>query len=216
MSRMQKMGPEIQRIKEKYADDKEALNREMMEFYKKRGFSPVMGCLPMFLQMPIWIALWGGLQASVELRHAAFLPVWLTDLSGPDALFHLPFAIPFTGWHDFNLLPLLGCVSTFVQMKFTPQAAPAATPDQQRQQAMMKYMMPVMMIFIFYSMPSGLNLYIMASTFAGVAEQVVIRRHIQAREAAAAAVETTIDMPGKAARGNRPKKPKGPFWVKRG
>lgn len=211
MSRMQKMGPEIQRIKEKYADDKEALNREMMEFYKKRGFSPVMGCLPMFLQMPIWIALWGGLQASVELRHAAFLPVWITDLSAPDALLTWTAQLPVIG-NQLNLLPLLLTVAMFFQAKMQPTAA-AATPDQARQQQMMKWMMPAMMLFIFYSTPSGLTLYIMASTAAGVVEQVVIKKHMAAREAVEA--ETTVKVSGGGMRSSRVKKPKGPFWSKR-
>jgi membrane protein insertase Oxa1/YidC/SpoIIIJ len=73
-----------------------------------------------------------------------------------------------------------------------------------------------MMLLFFYSTPSGLTLYIMASTFAGVIEQVVIRRHIQAREAAAAAAETTVPLPGGTFRGQRPKKSRGPFWTKRG
>jgi len=72
------------------------------------------------------------------------------------------------------------------------------------------------MLFFFYQVPSGLNLYIMTSTFAGVAEQHVIRKHIAARQAAQAASETTVAMPGKAPRASRPKKPKGPLWFKRG
>jgi len=219
MMKMQKFAPQMQKLKEKYADDKASLNREMMQVYKKQGVTPLLGCLPMVLQMPIWVALFTALGVAVELRHAAFLPVWITDLAGPDALFTWSPAhsLPMIG-NTFNLLPILLTVAMFFQTKMTPQMTPtsAASPDAARQQKMMQYMMPVMMLVFFYNSPSGLTLYIMASTFAGVAEQVVIRRHIQAREAAAAAVETTIDMPGKAARGNRPKKPKGPFWVKRG
>ncbi len=219
MMKMQKFAPQMQKLKDKYADDKTALNREMMQVYKQQGVTPLLGCLPMVLQMPIWVALFTALGVAVELRHAAFLPVWITDLAGPDALFTWSpaHALPMIG-NTFNLLPILLTVAMFFQTKMTPQMTPtsAASPDAARQQKMMQYMMPVMMLVFFYNTPSGLTLYIMASTFAGVAEQMVIRRHIQAREAAAAAAETTIDMPGKAARGNRPKKPKGPFWVKRG
>ena len=81
---------------------------------------------------------------------------------------------------------------------------------------MMKYMMPGMMLVIFYSMPSGLTLYIMTSTFAGLAEQYFIRKHIKAKEAAEAATVTKVRVPGKAPRASRPKKPKGPMWFKRG
>ena len=218
MARTQKLAPAMAKLKAKYADDKDALQKEMMKLYKSQGATPLLGCLPMMLQMPIWIALWSALNAAVELRQAAFLPFWLTDLASPDAAFTFGFSLPLIG-NSLNLLPILGCFSTYIQMRLNPQmagAAPAATPDQQKQQALMRYMMPVMMVFFFYSMPSGLNLYIMASGFIGALEQWVIRRHMEAREAAQAAAVTTVAMPGKAPRGNRTKKPKGPFWVKRG
>jgi len=223
--KMQKLGPQMQKIKEKYKDDKEAQNREMMTMYKQAGATPILGCLPMFLQMPIWIALWTSLRISVDLRHAAFLPVWLNDLAVPDALIPFGGPVPIPGLsclgvppiYGFNLLPLLVCVAMVLQMKMNPQAAQAAGGQQSQQTSkMLMYMMPVMMLFIFYSMPAGLNLYIMTSTFAGVVEQKIIRRHIQARQEADAARETTVAAPGKAARGHRPKKPRGPFWTKRG
>jgi len=220
MARMQKFAPQMQKLKEKYADDKDTLNREMMKFYKQQGATPLLGCLPMMLQMPIWVALWTGLNASVELRHAAFLPVWITDLAGPDALFSWikPISIPLIGAvTSFNLLPILLMVAMFLQAKLNPQmSGQAASPDQAKQQKLMSYMMPAMMLLFFYNAPSGLTLYIMTSTFAGVAEQYVIRKHIRDKEAAEAAVETTVVVPGKAARSARPKKPKGPTWVKRG
>jgi YidC/Oxa1 family membrane protein insertase len=220
MMKMQKLGPQMQKLKEKYADDKETLNREMMRFYKEQGAGPILGCLPMFLQMPIWIALWTGLNSAIELRHAAFLPFWITDLAAPEVIFSwsTPLTLPFMGpLQGIHLLPILLTVAMYFQTKMTPQMSPAAaSPQQASQQKMMRIMMPVMMLFIFYNAPSGLTLYIMASTFAGVAEQIVIRKHILAREAAAAAAETTVEMPGKAARGSRGKKSKGPFFVKRG
>jgi len=220
MARMQKFAPQMQKLKEKYADDKDTLNREMMKFYKQQGATPLLGCLPMMLQMPIWIALWTGLNASVELRHAAFLPVWITDLAGPDALISWvkPVSIPLIGAiTSFNLLPLLLTVAMFLQTKLNPQmSGQAASPDQAKQQKLMSYMMPGMMLLFFYNAPSGLTLYIMTSTFAGVAEQYVIRKHIRDKEAAEAAAETTVVVPGKAARSARTKKPKGPNWVKGG
>ncbi|MCE5280230.1 MAG: YidC/Oxa1 family insertase periplasmic-domain containing protein [Planctomycetaceae bacterium] len=219
MMKMQKLGPKMQQLKEKYADDKDTLQKEMMKFYKEQGAGPVVGCLPMFLQMPIWIALWTSLQASIELRHAAFLPVWITDLAAPDIIFSWSTPLPFVGLTSFHLLPILVAIAMFLQTMLNPQAAgagPAATAQQAQQQKMMKYLMPGMMLFIFYNMPSGLNLYIMTSTFAGVAEQYVIKRHVQAKEELEAAMETTVSVPGKGMRGARPKKPKGPFWTKRG
>ena len=217
MMRMQKLAPQMQKLKEKYADDKNALNREMMKLYKEQGTTPLLGCLPMFLQMPIWVALFTGLRAAVELRHAAFLPVWITDLSAPDALLALPWDLPFVG-ASFNLLPILLGIAMFFQQKFTPTTAqPGAGSDQAQQtQKMMKYMFPLMLPVLFYKAPSGLTLYIMASTFAGVLDQYFVRKHIREKEAEEAARQTTITVPGKVARTSRPKKPKGPFWVKRG
>jgi len=215
MMKMQKLQPQIQKLRDKYADDKDALNKEMMRIYKEQGATPLLGCLPMLLQMPILVALYMGINASVQLRHAAFLPVWITDLAAPDSLFSWSKSLPLIG-SSFNLLPVLLCVAMFFQTKLTPQMTqPTGASDQARQQQkMMRYMMPAMMLMFFYKAPSGLTLYIMASTAAGVLDQVMIRRHIRAKEAAEAAVETTVALPGKAARSSRPKKPKGPFWFK--
>ena len=218
MAKMQKLSPKMQKLKEKYADDKDTLNKEMMKLYKQQGATPLLGCLPMFLQMPIWIALWTALRASVELRHAAFLPFWLTDLAAPDRLFTWDASLPLIG-NSLNLLPVLLTVAMFFQTMLNPQMsgqAPSASKEQAQQQKMMKFMMPVMMLLIFYNMPSGLNLYIMTSTFAGVTESFFIRKHIRVKQEAEEAVETKVAVPGKGPRASRPKKPKGPFWTKRG
>ncbi len=218
MMKMQKLQPEMQRLKEKYADDKETLNREMMRSYKEQGASPLLGCLPMLLQMPILIAMFTGINATVALRHAAFLPVWLTDLAAPDALVSWSVQIPFisklTG-NQFNLLPILLCVVMFLQTKMNPSmnaASASGSNDQMaQQQKMMKFMMPAMMLVFFYHAPSGLTLYFMASTAAGLVDQWAVRRHIRKQDEEAAATETIIDAPGKASRGNRPKKAKPMF-----
>jgi YidC/Oxa1 family membrane protein insertase len=213
MLKMQKLGPEMKKLQAKHAGDKETLNREMMKFYRENGASPLLGCLPMFLQMPIWIALYTGINASIELRHAAFLPVWITDLAAADALVTWSNPIPLIGT-SFNLLPLLLVVAMFLQMKLTPQMTQPGADGAQQQQKMMKILMPLMMLFFFYQAPSGLTLYVMASTAAGALDSYLIRRHVRAKEAMEAAMETTIDAPGKAARSARPKKPKGPMWSK--
>jgi len=213
MMKMQKLQPQIQKLREKYADDKDTLNKEMMRVYKEQGATPLLGCLPMLLQMPILIALYTGINASVALRHAAFLPVWITDLAAPDALFSWGKDIPWIG-SDFNLLPILLCGVMFLQTKMNPQMAgqQAGGSQQSAQQAkMMKIMMPAMMLVFFYKAPSGLTLYFMTSMAAGVGDQWAVRRHIRAQEEIQAATETTIEAPGKAARGHRPKKPKDPF-----
>lgn len=210
MMKMQKMQPAMAKLKEKYANDKETLNKEMMKMYKTQGATPILGCLPMLLQMPIWIALWTGLRAAVELRHTGLLPFWITDLAAPDALFSFGTNLPVIG-STFNLLPILLTIAMFLQTKMNPATSNAATPEQATQQKMMKYMMPGMMLMIFYPAPSGLSLYVMTSISGGVVEQILIRKHIAEKEAAEAAATTTVRVGGKGFRDSREKKPKSPY-----
>jgi len=214
MSKMGKLAPKMEEIKKKYAGNKTELNRQMMALYRKQGASPVMGMLPMFAQMPIWIALWSAVYTSIELRGASFLPFWITDLSAPDALFKFPAVmLPLFGKLDsFNLLPLLMGVAFYLQQKLMPaQAAASTNPQVAQQQKMMMIMMPLIFPLAMYNSPSGVNLYIMASTFAGVIEQYVIRKHIEQREQAEAQglVPATAKTGGKV----RKKRPR-PFFRK--
>jgi len=187
MAKMGKMGPEMKRLQEKYKDDKEALNKAMVEFHRAQGLGPYLGCLPMFLQMPIWIALYGVLQSTFELRQAPFLWnfTWIHDLAQPDNLiaFTHPVRVIFFDIHGINLLPLLLAVVMGIQQQFMPKPA-AATPEQMQQQKMMQYLSPAMFLFFFYPYPSGLNLYIFASTGIGIIESKVVRDHLKAREEA--------------------------------
>ncbi len=212
MSKMSKLAPRAEEIKKKYADDKREMQKKMMELYREQGASPIMGFLPMFIQMPIWIALWSAINTSIDLRGAAFLPVWITDLSVPDALISWqPIPIPLTPWHldSLNLLPILMGVAFYFQQKLMPMQATASNPQMAQQQKIMNIMMPLLFPLMLYNGPSGVNLYIMASTFAGVIEQQVIRKHIQQREEAEAKglVPVTSKTGGKV----KKKKPK-PFY----
>lgn len=224
IARMQKsmaaMKPKLDKLKDKYKDDRETLQKETMKLYRENNasMSGMLGCLPMLLQMPIWVALFTGLNTSVELRHEGFLPVWITDLSSPDQLFTWSSAVtlPLIG-NSFNLLPILLVVAMYLQSKFNPamggQTA-TMTAEQQQQQKMMKIMMPLMMLLFFYNAPSGLTLYIMSSTTIGLIEQHVIRKHIREQEELEKQTETVVDAGGRGPRGNRPKKPKNPFRMK--
>ena len=102
MLRMGKLGPEMERLKKHYGDDKDGLNKAMMQLYKDQGIGMYLGCLPMFLQMPIWIALWSALNTTFELRQAPFLWgwTWIDDLARPDALiqFNRTFTLP-SSWN---------------------------------------------------------------------------------------------------------------------
>jgi YidC/Oxa1 family membrane protein insertase len=212
MSKMQKLGPKVAELKKKYASNKAELQKQTMALYREQGASPIMGFLPMLVQMPIWISLYSAIYASVALRGAAFLPFWITDLSAPDALFRFTaIKLPIFGKIDsFNLLPILMGVAFYLQQKLMPKP-PAAAVDSQvaQQQKMMMIMMPLLFPLMLYKAPSGLNLYIMASTFAGVVEQYVIRKHIREKEEAEShgLVAATSKTGGKA----KKKKPK-PFY----
>ena len=192
MSKMQKVlsDPEVQEIRKKYSKTPMEMQKRISAFQKERGISPasgVMSMLPMFVQMPIWVALWSAVYTSIDLRGAAFLPFWITDLSAPDALVRFStITLPF-GWKvdSLNLLPILMGVAFYLQQKMTPNpAAASANPQTIQQQKMMMIMLPLLFPLMLYKAPSGVNLYIMASTFAGVIEQYVIKKHIREKEEA--------------------------------
>jgi len=212
MSKMQKLAPKAEEIKKKYANNKAEMNKQMMALYKEQGASPIMGFLPMMVQMPIWIALWSAVYTSIDLRGAGFLPFWITDLSMPDAAWTFPtvITIPLIGWkiESLNLLPIMMGVAFYLQQKLMPKQA-AASPQVAQQQKMMMIMMPLLFPLMLYKAPSGVNLYIMASTFAGVIEQYVIRKHIREKDEAESKglVAVTSKTGGKA----KKKKPK-PFY----
>ena len=149
MKDMQKIQPLMAEIREKYKDEPQRMNSEMMKLYKEHGVNPVGGCLPMILQMPLLIALFIVFRSTIQLRGAMFIPGWITDLSQPDTLFMLPFSLPMYG-DQFNLLPILMALTMIFQSKMTMQ-----DPKQK----MMVYVMPIFMLVIFNRFPSGLNLY---------------------------------------------------------
>jgi YidC/Oxa1 family membrane protein insertase len=205
--------PEVVEIRKQYGKDIMEMNRRMAEVQKKYGVShsaAIMGMLPTMVQMPIWIALYGAVYASIDLRGAQFLPFWITDLSAPDALFKFKaVTVPLFGVVDsFNLLPILMGVAFYLQQKLMPAQA-AADPQTAQQQKIMMFMMPVMFPLMLYTSPSGLNLYIMASVFGGVLEQYYIKQHIAKQEL----IETENLVPVTSKTGGKVKKQKPkPFY----
>lgn len=221
MVKMQKMGPELEKLKKKYADNKEELARAQMAFYKEQGMTPILGCLPMFLQMPIWIALWNSLQSTFELRHSPFLYgfTWIEDLAQPDYLVRFNQPVPlFFGWtlSGINILPLLLAVVFYLQSKLQPKP-PTMTKEQEQQQKMMVWMSTLLFPLMLYSGPSGLNLYILTSTAFGIVESKVVRKHIQEREALEALKGPTIvDAPPPEKGGKKaPEEPVKKGWMAR-
>ena len=146
MKRMAKLQPEMAKIKEKYADDPNKINTETMGLYKKYGINPLGGCLPMFIQIPVFFGFYRMLQYAVELRGHSFL--WVHDLSQPDTLTH----IGFLGNIPLNILPIIMAISSFLQMRMTPK-----TGDATQQKIMM--FMPFMFFFFCYNFASALALY---------------------------------------------------------
>ena len=133
MSKMSKLAPMAEEIKKKYANNKTEMNKQMMTLYREQGASPVMGMLPMLVQMPIWIALWSAVYAGIELRGAAFLPFWITDLSAPDVLFRFPTVIvPLLDWkvNSLNLLPLLMGVAFYLQSETNASTGGGKSPGR--------------------------------------------------------------------------------------
>ncbi len=146
MKRMAKLQPEMAKIKEKYADDPNKINTETMGLYRKYGINPLGGCLPMFIQIPIFFGFYRMLQYAVELRGHSFL--WVHDLSQPDTLTHLSFL----GNLPLNILPIVMAITSFLQMRMTPK-----TGDATQQKIMM--FMPFMFFFFCYNFASALALY---------------------------------------------------------
>jgi YidC/Oxa1 family membrane protein insertase len=173
MKKMQKLAPHMEEIKKEVGDDQQEMQKRMMELYKERGVNPLGGCMPMLLQMPVFIALYRVYATAFEFRGAPFMG-WITDLSEPDALFALPFVIPvpFTanGIDSFNLLPILMGLAMVASTKLMPTSGPVQNP----QQKMMMTLMPVFFSVICYNMASGLNLYILTSTVLGIVQNYFI------------------------------------------
>jgi YidC/Oxa1 family membrane protein insertase len=171
MNKMKDTQPKINQIREKYKGNTQKMNQKIMEFYKKEGINPLGGmggCLPMILQMPIFISLFVVLRKAIELRgEGTFLIPWINDLSQAEVLFPIGMNIPMYG-SNFALLPLLNAIIMFFQQK--------ATIKDPNQKAMV-YMMPVMMLVLFNNFPSGLVLYFTFSTALQWLQQIVMDKY---------------------------------------
>jgi len=164
--KMAAVAPLMKEIQEKYKDDKEKLQQEMLKLYREHGYNPMAGCLPMLLQMPILFALYTVFANAIEFRQSEFL--WISDLSLPDVLFNLPFSIPMYG-HHVSLFALLVAGSQVIQMKLQPQT-------DKTQAAIMMWVFPVMMLLIFNNLSSGLNMYYFLFNVLTLAQQWLYNR----------------------------------------
>ncbi|MFW5698503.1 MAG: YidC/Oxa1 family membrane protein insertase [Planctomycetota bacterium] len=174
MLKMQKLQPELKRIQERYKGDRQQLAVKQMELFKKHKVNPMAGCLPMFIQLPIFIALYQTFSHAADLRGTGFL--WINDLTLPDQPFYLGFSIPLFGMATINPLPII-YIAVSLWMSFSHKP-PANASDQQQQMAKVMRWLPVLFGFIFYHMPAGLVLYFTCSAIIGTLEIKYIRRKL--------------------------------------
>ncbi|NUU03566.1 membrane protein insertase YidC [Herbaspirillum robiniae] len=167
MAKMKAVAPRMQAIRERHKGDPQAMNREMMAMYKTEKINPLGGCLPIAIQIPVFIALYSALLASVEMRGAPWLG-WIHDLTAPDTLFG---TIPYFNM-PIGLLPIIMAASMFLQTKLNP-----TPPDPVQAKVMM--FMPLVFSFMFFFFPSGLVLYWVTNNILSIAQQWVITKNIE-------------------------------------
>jgi YidC/Oxa1 family membrane protein insertase len=172
MMKMQRLQPQIQRLRDKLKDNNEQLQKEMVDLYKRNHVNPLGGCAPMALQLPIFIGMYEALRNSVELRHAPFVG-WINDLSTPDCL-HISWMpqLPLTHCHGLPVLVLLMGLTSFIQQYMTP-----TTPDPNQQRMMM--LTPLIFTIMLINFPAGLALYYFSSNLLGVIQQYFLNREFQ-------------------------------------
>jgi len=185
--RMQALSPKIKEIQTKYKDNPQKMNAEMAVFYKKEGYNPLSGCLPMIIQIPIFFAMYNLFNNHFDLRGAEFIPLWIPDLSRPEAIYNFPgnFRLPLLGWSAIRLLPFIYVGSQLLYGKVTQ------TPDQKgnAQMKLMLYAMPIVFFFILYDVPSGLLIYWIMSNVLTLVQQMIINKYMVRKKAALAAEE---------------------------
>ncbi|WLD22850.1 membrane protein insertase YidC [Flavobacterium dauae] len=192
-AKMKLIRPEVTEINEKYAKDPMKKQQETMKLYNKAGVNPMAGCIPMFIQLPVFYALFSFFPSAFDLRQKAFL--WADDLSSYDSVFTLPFKIPFYGNH-VALFPILAALATFVYMKMTTGDQAAMTPQQEGMPDMSKlmkvmiYISPVMMLFFFNNYASGLSLYYFISNLITIGIMYVIKNKIVTEDKVKTIIET--------------------------
>jgi len=167
MNKMKKLQPQIQKLREKFKDDKQKLNQEMMDIYKRQGVNPMGGCLPMIIQIPVFFALYKALSSAIELRHAPFM-LWMNDLSAPEDLYSftvLGYSLP------IRILPLIMGITQVIQQKMTP-----TTADPMQEKIML--FMPILFTFLFWGFPAGLVLYWLVNNVISIGQQYYINKKV--------------------------------------
>ena len=164
MKKMRELQPEMDKIKEKYKDNPQEYQKRVSEIYKENNVNPLGGCLPLLIQLPVFVALYYAFSGKTIPNDATFL--WF-NLKQPDKLFMM-------GNFAFNLLPILNTGVTYLQQKMMSGATQGQEGSNQLQSMM--YTMPLMMLFLFYRMPSGVTLYYLVSGVLSLAQQYIIMK----------------------------------------
>ena len=171
MQEMQRLQPQLDEMKKKFAGDQQRQNLEQMKLFKEHGVNPMGSCLPMVIQMPVWIALYTTLQVSVELYHSVFIPGWLADLTAQD---------------PYYILPVGMGITMFLTQYLTP------SPMQNPSQKIMGYAMTAFFSYLMLHLPSGLTLYIFVNNLLSIAQQIYLRRTMRPPGGPAAGVTVTL------------------------
>lgn len=197
-SKMAALKPRLEELKKKLGDDQQAVSVETMKMYSEYGVNPLGGCLPIFLQMPIWFALYRFFPASIEFRQQSFL--WATDLSSYDSIMYLPFHLPFGAGAHISLFTLIWVVTTLWYTWYSMKQMDASQMQNNDQMKVMKYMqytMPVFFMFFFNNFASGLTLYLCFSNILNIGQTLVTKEFLIDKEKIKAQLEINKAKPKK-------------------
>ena len=197
-SKMAALKPRLEELKKKHGDDQQAMSVETMKLYSEYGVNPLGGCLPIFLQMPLWFSLYRFFPASIEFRQQSFL--WATDLSSYDSIMQLPFHLPFGAGAHISLFTLIWVVTTLWYTWYSMKQMDASSMQNNDQMKVMKYMqytMPVFFMFFFNNFASGLTLYLCFSNILNIGQTLVTKEFLIDKEKIKAQLEINKAKPKK-------------------
>lgn len=174
-SKMAVLKPQMDKVREKYKEDQQQQQMETMKMYREFGVNPLGGCMPMVLQMPIWIALYRFFPSAIEFRQTPFL--WANDLTSFDVFAQLPFEVPFYGSH-VSLFTLLWALTTVAYVYYNSRNMDMAAMNSNPAMKYMQYFMPIMFIFFFNSFASGLTAYLFFSNLTNIAQTLITKNFV--------------------------------------
>ena len=178
--KMQEHQPELKALQEKYKKNPQKLQEETAKFYQKYGYNPLSCCLPLLIQLPILFAMYRLFNNYFEFRGAMFIPNWIPDLSVGDSVLQFPSPIPFLGWTDLRILPIVYVISQIVFSKITQP--PSSDQQQNSTMQIMMYGMPIFFFFMFYNAPAGLLIYWTCTNFLMLVQQLIIKGMMNKKE----------------------------------